>query len=102
MNDPESRTETRAASLVRRSGITRRFGKVTVLRNSQLEVRSGEVHVWVGENGAGKCTLIKILAGVDREFEGRIEIGGREVRPPQNQVCENVNAPAPANLRAVS
>jgi len=81
MNDPESRTESRAATLVRMNGITKRFGKGTVLKDAQLEVRSGEVHVLVGENGAGKSTLIKILAGIHTEFEGRIEIGGREVRP---------------------
>ncbi|HEV2437162.1 MAG TPA: sugar ABC transporter ATP-binding protein [Verrucomicrobiae bacterium] len=81
MNDSASRTETRAATLVRMRGITKRFGNVTVLKDAQLEVRTGEVHVLVGENGAGKSTLIKILAGVHTEFEGRIEIGGREVRP---------------------
>ncbi len=81
MNDSESRTETRAATLVRMCGITKRFGNVTVLKDAQLEVRSGEVHVLVGENGAGKSTLIRILAGIHTEFVGRIEIGGREVRP---------------------
>lgn len=81
MNDAESRIETTEAILVRLGGITKRFGNVTVLKDAQLEVRSGEVHVLVGENGAGKSTLIKILAGVHTEFEGRIEIGGREVRP---------------------
>ena len=81
MNDSESRTETRAATLVRMNGITKRFGHVTVLKDAQLEVRSGEVHVLVGENGAGKSTLIKILAGIHTEFEGRIEISGQEVRP---------------------
>lgn len=81
MNDDESRIENKPAVLVRMSGITKRFGRVTVLKDARLEVRSGEVHVVVGENGAGKSTLIKILAGVHTEFDGRIEIGGREVRP---------------------
>jgi len=62
--------------LVRMSGITKRFGPVTVLRDVQFECRAGEVHVLAGENGAGKSTLIKILAGVHTEFEGRLEING--------------------------
>src|SRR6202034_3972524 len=33
------------------------------------------------ENGAGKSTLIKILAGIHTDFQGRIEIQGRQVRP---------------------
>ena len=52
-----------------------------MLQDIPFEVRSGEVHVLAGENGAGKGTLIKILAGVHTEFEGRIEMDGREVRP---------------------
>jgi ribose transport system ATP-binding protein len=67
--------------LVRLTGITKRFGPVTVLRDVQFEGRAGEVHVLAGENGAGKSTLIKILAGIHTEFEGIIELDGRPVRP---------------------
>jgi ribose transport system ATP-binding protein len=67
--------------LVRLTGITKRFGPVTVLRDVQFEGRAGEVHVVAGENGAGKSTLIKILAGMHTDFQGRIELDGREVRP---------------------
>lgn len=67
--------------LVRMEGITKSFGSVTVLKNAQFELRPGEVHVLAGENGAGKSTLIKILTGVHTQFDGRIEIEGREVRP---------------------
>src|SRR4051812_6551829 len=63
------------------SGITKRFGSVSVLNNVQFDVRSGEVHVLAGENGAGKSTLVKILAGVHTDFEGQVKIGGCEVRP---------------------
>ena len=75
----------RAAPLARMTGITKRFGRVPVLRDVQLEVRSGEVHVLAGENGAGKSTLIKILAGVHTDYEGQVEIGGRPVRPQSPQ-----------------
>ncbi len=68
-------------TLVRMTGITKRFGRVTVLDGVPFDVRAGEVHVLAGENGAGKSTLIKILAGVHTEFEGTIEIGQRQVRP---------------------
>ena len=81
MNGALTHPEVEATPLVRLSGITKRFGRVTVLRDAQLEVRAGEVHVLAGENGAGKSTLIKILAGIHTDYEGRIEIGGREVRP---------------------
>jgi ribose transport system ATP-binding protein len=66
---------------VRMTGITKKFGQVTVLRDVQFECRAREVHVLAGENGAGKSTLIKILAGIHTDFEGRLEIDGHEARP---------------------
>ncbi len=73
--------ETAANPLVRMTGITKRFGNVTVLKDVRFEVTAGEVHVLAGENGAGKSTLIKILAGIHTEFEGCIEYAGRADRP---------------------
>jgi ABC-type sugar transport system ATPase subunit len=60
------------------SGITKKFGSVTVLHDVQFECRAGEVHVLAGENGAGKSTLIKILAGIHTDFDGRCEIAPGE------------------------
>ena len=81
MNLAEPQNQTAGPTLARMSGISKRFGQVTVLQDAQFDVRAGEVHVLAGENGAGKSTLIKILAGIHTDFEGHIEIGGREARP---------------------
>lgn len=67
--------------LVRMRGITKRFGRVTVLQNVDLDVYAGEVHILAGENGAGKSTLIKILAGAYADYEGAVELEGKPVRP---------------------
>ena len=42
--------------LLKMKNITKTFGKVTALRDVNLEVKQGEVHALVGENGAGKST----------------------------------------------
>lgn len=67
--------------LARLSGITKRFGPVTVLEDVSLDIHAGEVHVLAGENGAGKSTLIKILGGVHTEFEGQMQLAGQPYRP---------------------
>jgi erythritol transport system ATP-binding protein len=50
------------------------------LKGVDFDLRMGAVNVLVGENGAGKSTLMKVIAGVESLTEGRVEMGGAEVR----------------------
>ena len=43
--------------------VSRRFGPVQVLFDVDFDLRAGEVHALIGENGAGKSTTMKILGG---------------------------------------
>lgn len=61
------------------TGISKRFGAVRAIRNADLTVRTGQVHALIGENGAGKSTMIKIISGVESADTGRIEFEGAEV-----------------------
>ncbi|MGS0685405.1 sugar ABC transporter ATP-binding protein [Nakamurella sp. GG22] len=61
------------------TGISKRFGAVRAIRNADLIVRTGEVHALIGENGAGKSTMIKIVSGVESADAGRIEFEGADV-----------------------
>ena len=61
-------------------GIVKEFPGVRAVNDVSLEVRSGEVHVLLGENGAGKSTLIKVLSGVYPPDAGEIRIDGKPVR----------------------
>lgn len=63
---------------LRLTGISKRFGGVKALDGIDWEVRRGEIHCLVGENGCGKSTLIKAVAGVHAPTSGMIEIDGRE------------------------
>ena len=63
-------------------GITKRFGAVQALSGIELDVYPGEVVAIVGDNGAGKSTFVKILAGVYTPDEGVISFNGDQVSIP--------------------
>ena len=56
--------------------VKKRFGGAIALRGTTLSVRAGEIHALLGENGAGKSTMLKILAGVHQHDSGTITLGG--------------------------
>ena len=62
-------------------GIVKEFPGVRALDNASLEVRAGEVHGLVGENGAGKSTVIKVLAGIYQPDAGTVTIDGKTLAP---------------------
>ena len=68
-----------SGSIVKLTGIDKRFGAVRANRAASLDVRQGEIHALVGENGAGKSTLMRILSGMLPSDGGSIEVGGRDV-----------------------
>jgi ribose transport system ATP-binding protein len=65
--------------------LTKQFPGVTALDNIDLDIHQGEVHVLVGENGAGKSSLIKILCGIYQADVGEIRYRGETYAPKQPQ-----------------
>jgi Cu-processing system ATP-binding protein len=61
------------------SGLTKRFGRVDVLRGVDLRIARGHVVGLIGPNGAGKTTLIKTLLGLTHGDSGLIRIGDAPV-----------------------
>ncbi|MGY5775213.1 ABC transporter ATP-binding protein [Rhizobium sp. LEGMi135b] len=57
--------------------VTKRYGNVVANGDVSLELRGGEVHALLGENGAGKSTIMKILYGMVIPDEGHVELDGR-------------------------
>jgi ribose transport system ATP-binding protein len=58
------------------TGVSKRFGAVTALRDAALTARRGEVVALMGANGAGKSTFVKILTGALRRDGGEVRIHG--------------------------
>lgn len=61
-------------------GIIKEFPGVRALDGAQLKVRPGSIHALMGENGAGKSTMMKCLFGIYIEDAGTIKLNGEEVR----------------------
>ena len=52
-------------------GITKTFGTTTALKNLNLDIADGQFFVLLGATGAGKTTMLRIVAGLEKPTEGR-------------------------------
>jgi simple sugar transport system ATP-binding protein len=68
------------APLIRLESVRKEFRAVVAVEDLTLEIQPGEIVALVGDNGAGKSTVVKCLAGVYPPTSGRILLEGRPVR----------------------
>ena len=66
------------ASLIAIHGLEKSFGTVQALSGVELELDGGQIVGLLGENGCGKTTLLKVLAGVMQDCRGEVRIAGYE------------------------
>uniref|UniRef100_UPI00311A9306 ATP-binding cassette domain-containing protein n=1 Tax=Serratia marcescens TaxID=615 RepID=UPI00311A9306 len=59
---------------VRVRGLTRRFGDRAVLNDLDLDIPPGQFVSLIGASGCGKSTLLRILANLDHEIEGDVQV----------------------------
>jgi fructose transport system ATP-binding protein len=67
------------ALVMQARGLVKRYGQVTALDGADFELRAGEILAVIGDNGAGKSSLIKCLSGATVPDEGTIELDGRKI-----------------------
>ncbi|RPE76098.1 MULTISPECIES: sugar ABC transporter ATP-binding protein [unclassified Frondihabitans] len=60
-------------------GVTKSFGPVVALANGTIVLESGRIHALVGENGAGKSTMVKTIAGIYQPDSGSLRMRGEDV-----------------------
>ena len=73
-------TESQTPDVIRAEHIVKSFGAVKALRDVNIHLMKGEVLGLVGDNGAGKSTVIKILTGFIQPDDGMLFINGEEVK----------------------
>ncbi len=72
-----------SATAIRTSGLGKRFGRQWALAHCDLEVQAGQTLLLAGANGSGKTTLLRLLAGLYRPTQGKIQIFGHD---PQKEL----------------
>lgn len=63
-------------TIVNAEEITKSFGKQIAVRNVSMEVKKGDIYGFIGENGAGKTTMIRMMAGLAKPSSGRLSLFG--------------------------
>ena len=65
--------------VMKATGLVKRYGQVTALDGADFELRAGEILAVIGDNGAGKSSLIKALSGATIPDQGTIELDGKPI-----------------------
>ena len=71
--------EPNAPLVMQAKGLVKRYGQVTALDGADFELRAGEILAVIGDNGAGKSSLIKALSGATIPDEGEIFLDGQKI-----------------------
>jgi ribose transport system ATP-binding protein len=85
-------TEQAATPILELRGVSKRYGGAVALEQVDFDLRSGEIHGLIGENGAGKSTMMKLLSGVYDDYSGELLLDGQPAR---------FSSPADAQARGI-
>ena len=72
--------------------LTKRFGRITAVDEVDLDVREGDVYGFLGANGSGKTTTVRMLLGLVLATSGRMEVLGRPMPSGWREVLPQVGA----------
>lgn len=72
------------------NNLTKRFGNFTAVDNISFEVRKGEIFGFLGANGAGKTTAMRMLCGLSRPTSGDALVAGFDIRTQSEKIKRNI------------
>ena len=79
-------------AVISTSGLTKRFGRVTAVDGIDLDVRAGDVYGFLGANGSGKTTTVRMLLGLVLATAGEMSVLGRPMPKSAREVLPSVGA----------
>src|SRR5215471_17083660 len=78
------------AAMIEVENLTRRFGAFTAVDHVSFQVQRGEVFGFLGSNGSGKSTTIRMLCGLLAPTEGRARVAGLDVSTQASQISTRI------------
>ena len=79
-------------SILKVEKISKQFGQLKAVEDLSFEVAAGEVFGFLGQNGSGKSTTIRMLLSLIHPTSGTIELFGKSLQKERNQILEQVGA----------
>ena len=76
--------------VIKAEGLTKKFGSFTATDHVTFEVRKGEIFGFLGANGAGKTTAMRMLCGLSQPSEGKATVAGYDVATEYEQVKRHI------------
>jgi ABC-2 type transport system ATP-binding protein len=76
--------------IIQVENLTRRFGEFIAVDHVSFQVERGEVFGFVGSNGSGKSTTIRMLCGLLTPSEGSARVAGLDIRTHARQICSRI------------
>jgi ABC-2 type transport system ATP-binding protein len=86
----EEKIEMIAEKVISVKNLTKRFGNFTAVSNISFEVNKGEIFGFLGANGAGKTTVIKMLIGISKPTDGSAIIAGFDIYKETEKIKNNI------------
>jgi ABC-type multidrug transport system ATPase subunit len=74
------------------SNLTKKFKNITAVNDLSFTVREGDVYGFLGQNGAGKSTTIRMLLTLIKSTEGKIELFGLNLKQHRREILQNIGA----------
>ena len=81
-----------ADAVIRTTALTKRFGRVTAVRDLSMEVRAGDRYGFLGPNGSGKTTTVRMMLGLVLATSGSVELLGQSVPRQRGGALPDVGA----------
>ncbi|MEI4770797.1 ATP-binding cassette domain-containing protein [Psychrobacillus sp. FJAT-51614] len=78
--------------VIKTTGLTKQFRGKNLVSNINLHIRKGEIYGFLGQNGAGKTTIMKMLTGITNPTNGEIELFGQRLTERSKTVLKRVGS----------